>query len=267
MFESLKITGEKLYDEYKKYGNLIVAVDFDGTIHQYSEKEKLEDIEPIVEIIKKVQDYSTIVIYTVSSEDRFEYILNHCKKLGIRVDAINNLPASVRDKVPHKEFSETNRSKLFYNIFLDNRAGLEESYKALTQFYFLLVFKDTSIYEKIRQEIKISKGLLGTMDIIIYYDNILDEILHAQKTNITKPRAMKLIEVSDIKQCVIDIGTLLGNLVEEFTPKYKGEMDDAKMDNAIIDFNNYFASHNPHLYCERGKGLNEVILHYRNIYY
>ena len=131
MFESLKITGDKLYEEYKKYGRLIVAVDFDGTINQYNESEKQEELDQVIELVKLVQEYSAIVIYTVSNIERYLDIMTKCEECGIRVDGINNISEIQFPTIP----KGNGNAKLYYNVLIDNRAGLEETYNALADFY------------------------------------------------------------------------------------------------------------------------------------
>jgi len=104
--------------EYKQYGNLIVALDFDGTINDYH-NEGLE-FEKVIDLIKACNQLDfQIVIFTANPDT--EYIEKKCSDLGIEICGINKNLVPMFDKSP----------KIYYNILLDDRAGLESAYYIL----------------------------------------------------------------------------------------------------------------------------------------
>ena len=113
----------RLLEEYKKYGRLIVAFDFDNTIFDYHNNEG---------------DYSEVI-----------HLLNRCYKLGFYLvlftceENLIELQAKQRQTAEILGLDEnfklyinkspifTKSEKPYYNILLDDRAGLEESYEIL----------------------------------------------------------------------------------------------------------------------------------------
>jgi hydroxymethylpyrimidine pyrophosphatase-like HAD family hydrolase len=108
---------ERLYNEYLKHKSLIVALDFDDTIYDFHKKGYT--YTNTIELIKKCQDLNFhIVIFTGSEKEKYPLILEHCDKLGIKPCKINEnaFPMPIG-----------NNGKIYYNILLDDRAGLRES--------------------------------------------------------------------------------------------------------------------------------------------
>lgn len=111
---------ERLKNEYKKYGNLIIAYDFDNTIYDYhNEGHEYNDIIEILKKCKKLGFY--LIIFTCCEENKYDFIINYCNKNDIPFDPIN-------ENAPFTKFSGR---KIYYNLLLDDRAGLESSYNCL----------------------------------------------------------------------------------------------------------------------------------------
>jgi len=68
-----------------------------------------------------------IVIFSGSSKERHIAIHMECNKLGIVIDGINE---DLIDWHPVKSH-DWSRSKIYFNILLDDRAGLKCAYDAL----------------------------------------------------------------------------------------------------------------------------------------
>ena len=108
---------DRLYADYLKHGNLIIAIDFDDTVFDY--KENGHTFEEIIELIKQAQDQNHIlVMYSACKKERFPFIIDHMRKLGIEVAAVNANPFSM-------EYG--NDGKIYYNILLDDKAGLGQA--------------------------------------------------------------------------------------------------------------------------------------------
>lgn len=117
---------DRLKGEYDKYGKLIVAFDFDNTIYDFHNNggDYGEVIELLKECIKLGFD---LILFTVDedsdkvsekvrwlvSNDLWNYKSSHF--------FVNTSPIFSGSRKP------------YYNILLDDRAGLEESYNILKQ--------------------------------------------------------------------------------------------------------------------------------------
>lgn len=111
---------ERLVTEYKKYGNLIVAFDYDNTIFDYYKMgESFNNVIELLQECKKLNFH--LICFTSCDGDRFPEIIDYMNKNNIPFDGINETP----DFIPFKG------RKVYYNILLDDRAGLSASYDIL----------------------------------------------------------------------------------------------------------------------------------------
>ena len=117
----------RLLKEYYKYGTLIVAVDFDCTIFDYhNEGIHFDDVITLLQ--RCVERGMKLVIYTANQNHRL--VSTHCENIGLKIEGIN--------KQLLTQFE--NRGKLYYNILLDDRAGLKSAYEALAEAVSNLTF-------------------------------------------------------------------------------------------------------------------------------
>jgi len=112
----------KLFKQWKKRGNIIIAVDFDDTIKPFRFQKEKKCLK-IIKLLKKCHQYGAkIIIYTASDPRRFSMMRSYCERHGLIIESINqnisNLPFG-------------NNGKIFYNILLDDRSGLTETYYRL----------------------------------------------------------------------------------------------------------------------------------------
>lgn len=111
-------TYKRLLSEYNKYGSLVVAVDFDGTLYDFhNEGITFYNVIDLLRELKKANCY--IIIFTAN--DNTEFIENYLLENQIPYDGINENPSFFKGK----------SSKIYYNILLDDRAGLKEVYTQL----------------------------------------------------------------------------------------------------------------------------------------
>lgn len=110
----------RLVKEWKEHGRLIVAYDFDGTVHDFhKEGHKYDMVVSLLRELKKMGCY--LIVFSCSELERHDFIKNFLDRWDIPYDAVNeNMPG-----LPFKG------GKLYYNILLDDRAGLESAYYAL----------------------------------------------------------------------------------------------------------------------------------------
>ena len=114
----------RIIEEFNKYKSLIIALDFDDTINDFHKKGYTYDY--IIDLLKWYADnnYAKIVIFTASKEDRYPEIENKCKEIGLKIEGINI------DLIEGQ-----GGRKIYANVFVDDRAGLGYSYKALYRLY------------------------------------------------------------------------------------------------------------------------------------
>lgn len=109
----------RLYQDYRKHNNLIVAFDFDNTIFDYHNNGG--NYSEVINLLKECSDLGfTMILFTANdSKTKLDWMWEYCNIYGIRVDYINESPVM-------------NTVKPYYNILLDDRAGLESAYETLS---------------------------------------------------------------------------------------------------------------------------------------
>jgi hydroxymethylpyrimidine pyrophosphatase-like HAD family hydrolase len=111
---------ERLLKEYKQHNSLVVAVDFDGTLYDFhNEGITFDSVINLIKDLKKIGCY--IIIFTAN--DNTDLIINYCVAMGIPFDTINENPP----------FFKSDSRKIYYNVLIDDRAGLSEVYNQLTK--------------------------------------------------------------------------------------------------------------------------------------
>lgn len=119
---------ERLLEEWKTHKMIIIGVDFDDTLKNW----KLGDhdtIDRTLDLVRKCQATGAyITIFTACNEDRYDEIHRYCESHQIKVNSINKNPIQLQ---------YGNNSKIYANIFLDDRAGINEALTTL----------ETALYE------------------------------------------------------------------------------------------------------------------------
>ena len=114
---------DRLFTEWKTHGKIAIAIDIDDTIMTYRIATQ-SDCDEIIEILKDAKRVGAyLVIHTACNSDRYEEIVNYCTAKELPIDAINE---TVID-VPFGKLG----SKIYANIFIDDRAGLNEALEIL----------------------------------------------------------------------------------------------------------------------------------------
>lgn len=111
----------RLLREYQKYDKLIVGVDFDNTIKPVREDSSCEEV---IELLRRCsQDPKiTLCLWSVCPNGEEQEKVEYCASLGINIDYINESPFKIGEWKGKKEF---------FNVLLDDRAGLESAYNNL----------------------------------------------------------------------------------------------------------------------------------------
>ena len=111
---------DRLVENWRQHGKIIIAFDFDNTIYDYYGKNYT--YSKVIDLLKECKNMGCILILcTCCDETKFEFMRNKCEKVGISIDYINESP-------PYIPFTG---NKVYYNILLDDRAGLRSAYEIL----------------------------------------------------------------------------------------------------------------------------------------
>lgn len=119
---------KRLIRIHQEHGGLTVAVDFDNTLFDYHyEKEKhlrVEyDFSEVYQLLRRLKTAGCrIIIWTANEDDAF--IRQFLSERSIPFDAINENPP----------FFKSKSAKIYYNVLLDDAAGLRETYLLLCRF-------------------------------------------------------------------------------------------------------------------------------------
>ena len=122
---SLSRLTKELLDLRKKYGKIIVGVDFDGTIFPYTaDQQSRNDCDRNRILLKKLKPHIHLCLYTVADKSSLIYKAYIMKGWGLKPDYINESPI----KFPGGS------TKPFFNVLLDDKAGMNEIYGVLQEF-------------------------------------------------------------------------------------------------------------------------------------
>lgn len=109
---------QRLENEYKKYGKLIIAVDYDDTIYDFHQLGR--SYLCVINLLKRWRNHAQIIIFTGNGVDKFHEIESYCSRYGIPYDGIN-CDSNVN----------VNGRKIYANAYLDDRGGLPMVYEHL----------------------------------------------------------------------------------------------------------------------------------------
>lgn len=121
-------TINRLKTEYKKYGYLVIAYDFDDTVHALHNPVCESTIIPTINTIKRLEkifhNTCTFIVFTCRPEEEYEYVKSFLNSRDIPYHYINENDPKINLKTSNK---------IFYNIFLEDRAGLQETIEILNK--------------------------------------------------------------------------------------------------------------------------------------
>lgn len=117
-----KLCIERLMAEYHTHGKLIIAVDFDDTVFDFHGKGFAYDF--VLDALKECQSLGFhIVLFTGVHPDQYTMQKTHLYSKGISITHVNENPIPL-------PFG--NHGKMYYNLLLDDRAGLGQAMAILT---------------------------------------------------------------------------------------------------------------------------------------
>lgn len=114
---------DRLVREYYQHGVIVVSYDYDGTVHDYHKQG--DTYTNIMKLLRDLKPYAKFIVYTCSPYERYDEIGNYLEDYDIPFDTINENIIKLNNN---------DNAKLYYNILLDDRAGLESAYFALVDF-------------------------------------------------------------------------------------------------------------------------------------
>jgi hydroxymethylpyrimidine pyrophosphatase-like HAD family hydrolase len=117
---------QRLVEEWKEHGRLILAVDYDDTIFPYKTATGEECLE-LIEYLRLIQDKLWIIIWTASKPERYEEIRSYCSSVGLEIVGVNTAA------IPNLKFGT--ESKPYFNLLIDDRAGKELAIQQLKKAY------------------------------------------------------------------------------------------------------------------------------------
>ena len=131
----------RLVEEWMQHGKIIIAVDWDDTLEAWKfdsdiDKERYQRLWKLLKECQLTGAY--IVLFTACNIDRYEQLKTYCAEKGLNVDGINRTPVN---SIPYGKEG----SKIYANIYLDDRAGLEEAAEILESALYVVRGKKQSI--------------------------------------------------------------------------------------------------------------------------
>lgn len=119
---------KRLLKEYERHPKLILAVDYDSTVFPYGHPDDTH--EHVLSLVKEAQRRGFyIVLFTASAPERFPAMRAFMAAQGITVDSINENPIPL-------PFGH--HGKIYYNLLLDDRAGLGQACETLEYLFTLI---------------------------------------------------------------------------------------------------------------------------------
>lgn len=113
---------DRLAKEWKQHGKIIIAYDFDDTVYDFHKQGRCyNDVLSLLRRCDKVGAH--FIVFTCCGEDEYPKIKDYLYENKIPFDRINT----------NMDFVKFTGKKIYYNILLDDRAGLESAYHTLLQ--------------------------------------------------------------------------------------------------------------------------------------
>ncbi|MBP1309144.1 hydroxymethylpyrimidine pyrophosphatase-like HAD family hydrolase [Paenibacillus sp. 1182] len=111
----------RLIREWTQYGRLVIAYDFDNTVFDYhGEGHSYENVVKLLRDCKEEGAY--LIVFTSRSEEELPFVCSYLNDNEIPYDSINEQPP----------FLDFKGRKIYYNVLLDDRAGLHSSFSSLS---------------------------------------------------------------------------------------------------------------------------------------
>jgi hypothetical protein len=109
---------KRLYEEYKKYGSLVIGFDFDNTVYDYHKTGK--SYEMVRQLLRDLVSTGCKTICWTAQKD-IDFVANFLDKNDIPYNGINSNGIKL----------DWESRKPFFSVLLDDRAGLLQVYNDL----------------------------------------------------------------------------------------------------------------------------------------
>ena len=127
---------QRLVREWVEHDELIIAYDYDNTVFDYHETGQTFDY--MIDLLKRCDKIGAkFIVYSCSPKERHPEMRDYLKSIGLRADYINE---------PHVELADGS-GKIFFNILLDDRAGLRSAFIVLDRAADVMEEKPKSVEE------------------------------------------------------------------------------------------------------------------------
>lgn len=110
----------RLFQEFEDYEQLIIAFDFDDTVYDYHKKGRL--YSNVVELLRSLKEVGCYLICWTGQDD-LVFVSEYLTTNKIPYDVIN-------EQAP---FYSKDTRKIYANAYLDDRAGLKQTYENLKE--------------------------------------------------------------------------------------------------------------------------------------
>lgn len=114
----------RLREWYERNGGLIIAYDFDNTVYDYHSQG--HDYSYVVELLRKAKHADCFLIVFTGNPDE-QFVRNFLNENAIPFDAVN-------EHAPFLDEKSKRVRKIYYNVLLDDAAGLMSACQYLEAF-------------------------------------------------------------------------------------------------------------------------------------
>lgn len=126
---------KRLVNEWVKHKSLVIAYDYDNTVFDYHNIGY--EFDSVIDTLIQCREYGAkFIVFSCSPKDRHQEMINYLDSKNIPWDKINENVVELHG----------GEGKVFYNILLDDRAGLKSAFSILNM--ALTVIKEIPVSEK-----------------------------------------------------------------------------------------------------------------------
>jgi hypothetical protein len=124
---------KRIIEEYLQYEQIIIAIDFDDTLYDFHKDGSTYN--QMIELTKELKKINCFIVIWTANQD-VTLIKSYLKENEIPYDLINEDPQQSLDfwanrgKLPSR--------KIFANVYVDDRGGLEQTFKDLEMLVWLV---------------------------------------------------------------------------------------------------------------------------------
>jgi hydroxymethylpyrimidine pyrophosphatase-like HAD family hydrolase len=122
---------KRLREWYLRNGTLIVAFDFDNTVYDFHNKG--HDYGEVIELLRKAKQANCFLIVFTGNQDE-DFVRSFLKENDIPFDSIN-------EHAPFLPEKDKRARKIYYNVLLDDAAGLKSACEYLEAFLNSILYQ------------------------------------------------------------------------------------------------------------------------------